>query len=54
MFYVFVWFYAFGKDEVTSSNLVSSSKNPEFRKKFGIFRIQKLLIFEADFSEKLR
>ena len=41
-----------GKDEVTSSNLVSSSKNPEFRKKFGIFYIQKLLIFGVNFSEK--
>ena len=41
-----------GKDEVTSSNLVSSSKNPEFRKKFGIFHIQKLLVFEFDFLEK--
>ena len=41
-----------GKDEVTSSNLVSSSKNPEFRKKFGIFHVQKLSIFEVNSSEK--
>ena len=34
-----------GKDEVTSSNLVSSSKNPEFRKKFGIFSYSKDIDF---------
>ena len=40
-----------GKDEVSGSNPLSSSKNPEFRKKFGIFYIQELLILGVDFSE---